>query len=301
MRPSNATGNYFGSEVNRAARLMSLAHGGQVLVSDATEVLLRNRVTLRPLGEHRLRGLRGRMSVYQVVADGLPTDFPALRSVDYFHGEPPPTAELTGGSRGPGCRGCRARAQSRRLITLSGVGGVGKTRLALEVGAEVAGEFPDGVWMVELASVGDPTSVPAAIATVLGITPQGDARLIDTVAESLGGRRLLLVVDNCEHVLAAAQIGHRNDPRPVGRLEVPRHVARGLRGRRGNGAHRGAAGFDGGVTSDAVTLFVDRARAVRPNFGSGGACDRDRRDRDLSRPWTGSRWASSWPPPGWQP
>ena len=81
--------NYFGSEVNRAARLMSLAHGGQVLVSDATEVLLRNRVALRPLGEHRLRGLRGRMSVYQVVADGLPTEFPVLRSVDYFAGNLP--------------------------------------------------------------------------------------------------------------------------------------------------------------------------------------------------------------------
>jgi len=81
--------NYFGSEVNRAARLMSMAHGGQVLVSDATEVLLRNRVTLRPLGEHRLRGLRGRMSVYQVVSDGLPTEFPALRSVDYFTGNLP--------------------------------------------------------------------------------------------------------------------------------------------------------------------------------------------------------------------
>ena len=81
--------SYFGSEVNRAARLMSLAHGGQMLVSDTTEVLLRNRVALRPLGEHRLRGLRGRMSVYQVVADGLPTEFPVLRSVDYFTGNLP--------------------------------------------------------------------------------------------------------------------------------------------------------------------------------------------------------------------
>src|SRR5207237_5999370 len=79
----------FGSEVNRAARLMALAHGGQVLVSDAAEVLLRNRVALRPLGEHRLRGLRGRMSVYQVDADGLPTEFPVLRSVDYFAGNLP--------------------------------------------------------------------------------------------------------------------------------------------------------------------------------------------------------------------
>src|SRR5207245_8394358 len=94
--------------------------------------------------------------------------------------------------------------RSSQLITLSGVGGVGKTRLALEVGAEVAGEFPDGVWTVELASVGDPASVPAAIATVLGITPQGDAALIDTVADALGRRRPLLVLANCDHVLTTA-------------------------------------------------------------------------------------------------
>ena len=94
--------------------------------------------------------------------------------------------------------------RSNRLVTLSGVGGVGKTRLALEVGAEMADEFPDGVWLVELAPVGDPSSVPAAIATALGITPQGDVELIDTVAEAVASRRLLLVVDNCEHVLEAA-------------------------------------------------------------------------------------------------
>ena len=167
--------NYFGSEVNRAARLMSLAHGGQVLVSDTTEVLLRDRVALRPLGEHRLRGLRGRMSVYQVVADGLPTEFPVLRSVDYFAGNlPQQLSSLVG--REQLVAEVAELVRSNRLVTLTGVGGVGKTRLALEVGAEVAGEFPDGVWMVELASVGDPASVPAAIANVLGITPQGDAR-----------------------------------------------------------------------------------------------------------------------------
>jgi predicted ATPase/DNA-binding CsgD family transcriptional regulator len=258
--------NYFGSEVNRAARLMSLAHGGQVLVSDATEVLLRHRVALRPLGEHRLRGLRGRMSVYQVVADGLATEFPALRNVDYFAGNlPKQLSSLVG--REDVVAEVAELARSSRLITLSGLGGVGKTRLALEVGDEVAGEFPDGVWMIELASVSDPGSVPAAIATVLGITPRGDAALIDTVADALGGRRLLLVVDNCEHVLTAARSAIETI---LGRSRGVKILATSRETLAVDGETVVTVAplpLKGGVTSDAVTLFVDRARAVRPNFG----------------------------------
>src|SRR5439155_20639800 len=119
--------------------------------------------------------------------------------------EPAPAAQLPHRTRGPGTRGAE-QVRSTRLVTLSGVAGVGKTRLALEVGAELSGEFPEGAWMVDLASVGDPASVPAAIASVLGITPASDTSLIDAVAEALAGRRLLLVVDNCEHVLEAAAL-----------------------------------------------------------------------------------------------
>ena len=257
--------NYFGSEVNRAARLMSLAHGGQVLVSDATEVLLRDRMTLRPLGEHRLRGLRGRMSVYQVVADGLPAEFPVLRSVDYFTGNLPQQLSSLIGRESVVAELAEA-VRASRLVTLNGVGGVGKTRLALEVGAEVAGEFPDGVWMVDLASIGDSASIPSAIATVVGITPQGDAPLIDTVAEALGGRRLLLVMDNCEHVLTAAASA-------VEAILTRSRSVKIVSTSRESLAIDGEEVFtvaplavDGGATSDAVTLFVDRARAVRPNF-----------------------------------
>ena len=217
--------NYFGSEVNRAARLMSLAHGGQVLVSDTTEVLLRDRVALRPLGEHRLRGLRGRMSVYQVVADGLPTEFPVLRSVDYFAGNlPQQLSSLVG--REQVVAEVAELVRSNRLVTLTGVGGVGKTRLALEVGAEVAGEFPDGVWMVELASVGDPASVPAAIATVLGITPQGDAPLIDTVADALRRPAAPAGGGQLRARPRRGGIGRRRDPRSVRDRQDPRHVTR---------------------------------------------------------------------------
>ena len=160
-----------------------------------------------------------------------------------------------------------ALVRSRQLVTLSGVGGVGKTRLALAVGAELADEFPDGTWLVELAPVGNADAVPDAIATALGITPQGDARVIDTVAEAVAGRRLLILVDNCEHVLTAAAeaIGAI-----LARSEVPRILATSRERLPAPGETLVSVSpltVDGGVTSEAVTLFVERAGAVRPGFG----------------------------------
>ena len=260
--------NYFGTEVNRAARLMSLAHGGQMLVSDSTEALVRNDLTLRSMGEHRLRGLRGRMAVYQVVHEGLPTEFPVLRGVDRFEGNlPQQLSSLVG--RDAVVEEVVELVRSHRLVTLTGVGGVGKTRLALEAGFELAGEYPDGVWMVELASVADPASVPAAIATALGITPQGDVPLIDTVAESMAARQLVLVIDNCEHVLGAASAA-------VAAMLARSRSIKVLATTRESLTVDGETLFavpplalDGGATSDAVSLYVDRARAVRPDFGLG--------------------------------
>src|SRR5262249_12562463 len=148
--------------------------------------------------------------------------------------------------------------RSSALVTLTGVGGVGKSRLALEVGAEVAAEFPDGVWMVELASVGDASSVPAALGTVLGITPQGDTPLRDRIAETLSGRQMLLLLDNCEHVLtASASVAEAilAASASVTILTTSREIL-GL---------DGEAAFsvtpltvERGEASDAVTLFVDR-------------------------------------------
>ncbi|HET6877870.1 MAG TPA: LuxR C-terminal-related transcriptional regulator [Jatrophihabitans sp.] len=259
-------GEYAGNEIDRAVRLTALAHGGQILVSDAAEVLLRTRLSLRPLGERVLRGLRGRISVFQLVADGLPTEFPVLRSAEHFVGNlPRRVTSLIG--RDDLVRDVAELIREHGLVTLTGVAGVGKTRTALEVGAELAGEFPDGVWVVELASVGDPDTVPAAMATVLGITPQGAASLITTIAGTLAGKRLLLVVDNCEHLLGAAasaigtivgRPGHvrvlatSREPLGVGGEQVLRVTPLPVAG---------------GAASDAVTLFVDRARAVRSDFG----------------------------------
>ena len=152
------------------------------------------------------------------------------------------------------------------LVTLSGVGGVGKTRLALAVGEELAQEFPDGVWLVELAPVGDADAVPDAIATALGVTPQGGARVIDTVAEALAGRHVLVVVDNCEHLLPAAADAIAAI---LARSDVPRVLATSREHLRAPGETLltvSPLAVDG-VTSDAVTLFVERARAVRPGFG----------------------------------
>jgi len=160
-----------------------------------------------------------------------------------------------------------ALVRTHQLVTLSGVGGVGKTRMALAVAAELVDEFPDGVWLVELAPVTDADAVPDAIANALGVTPQGDAPVIDAVAEAVAGRRQLIVVDNCEHVLAAAAAAIT---RIIARSEVPRIAATSREHLRVAGeavVSVSPLALDGGVTSDAVTLFVERAGTARPGFG----------------------------------
>ena len=189
--------------------------------------------------------------------------------------------------------------RANRLVTLSGVGGVGKTRLALEVGAEMADEFPDGVWLVELAPVGDPSSVPAAIATALGITPQGDVELIDTVAEAVAGRRLLLLIDNCEHVLDAAGAAIGQILGRSGQRQGPRHVARVPVGCRRDAAVRLASCARwwhrirrGQAVRRAGQCGPRRLRVVRHAERRGG-------DGDLRDPRRASRSASSWQRRAW--
>ena len=152
-------GDYFGSEVNRAARLMNIAHGGQIVVSAATALLSEAAgIELRELGEHRLAGLSRPERVWQVCAAGLDSEFPPLRSLDARPGNLPrqPTSFV---GRETQVAEVAALVRSRPLVTLTGVGGVGKTRLAFEVAAEVVADFPDGVWVCELASLGNPDAL----------------------------------------------------------------------------------------------------------------------------------------------
>ena len=163
-------GDYFGAVLNRAARVMAAGHGGQILLADSTAGLLSG-VDLVDLGPRRLRDLPTPIGVFQVQAAGLRTEFPPLRALDVSPGNLRPAATSLIGRESEVAE-LQAAVKAHRLVTLTGVGGVGKTRLALEVAARLADEFPDGVWFFELAAVTDPAAVPDAVAAVLGITQQ---------------------------------------------------------------------------------------------------------------------------------
>ncbi len=194
--------DYFGPVLNRAARVMAAGHGGQVLLADTTAGLLAG-VDLVSLGQRRLRDLSTTVEVFQVRAEGLRTEFPPLKAVDASPGNLRPAATSIVG-RESEVADLAASVRTHRLVTLTGVGGVGKTRLALEVANQLADEFLDGVWVFELAAVSDPAAVPDAVAAVLGITQQPGKSLTQSVAAALEGRARLLLFDNCEHLLDAA-------------------------------------------------------------------------------------------------
>jgi predicted ATPase len=194
--------DYFGTVLNRAARVMAAGHGGQILVAESTAGLV-SHVELVNLGARRLRDVTNPITLYQLQAPGLQTDFPPLRTLDPSPGNLR-RATSTYIGRDTEIADIAAAVGSRRLVTLTGVGGVGKTRLALEVGAQLSDEFPDGVWIFELAAVADPAAVPDAVAAVLGITQQPGKSVTESVAAALEGRARLLLFDNCEHVLDAS-------------------------------------------------------------------------------------------------
>ena len=189
--------------------------------------------------------------------------------------------------------------KAHQLVTLTGVGGVGKTRLATEVAARLADEFPDGVWFFELAAVADPAAVPDAVAAVLGITQQPGKSVSESVAAALEGRVRLLVFDNCEHVLDAAARSGRGDPGALGDGEDVGDQPRRIGGRRRAVVAGAVAGCRAGIDSAAVNLFVERARSVALALLDGRPTRRTRwwKSADAS---TAFRWPSSWRPRGWR-
>ena len=263
--------DYFGSALNRAARVMTAGHGGQIVVAASTAALV-DGVDLVDLGEHRLLDLSGAHRLFQLRAEGLRVEFAPLRTLDAVPGNLPLQVTSFIG-RDVEVDELVAAVRTHRLVTLTGVGGVGKTRLAVQVAGEVVPEFPDGVWLVELAPVGDPGAVADAVAATLGITPRGGVSMVDCVAEGLAGRRVLVVLDNCEHVLdAAAELVDAMLARS-GSVKV---LATSREGMRVGAEHLWVVpslAVREGVDSAAVALFVERARAVVTGFGLADNAD----------------------------
>jgi predicted ATPase len=257
-------GDYFGTVLNRAARLMAAGHGGQILLAESTAVLLSG-VDLVDLGPRRLRDVPTPVGVFQVRAAGLRTEFPALQALDASPGNLRAAVSSFIGRESEAGE-VQAAVKAHRLVTLTGVGGVGKTRLALEVVGRLVDEFPDGVWFFELAAVTDPAAVPDAVAAVLGVTQQPGRSVAESVAAALEGRVRLLVLDNCEHVRDAAAdlieaiLAHSATVKIV------------ATSREGLGVADEqlwlvpSLDVGAGVASAAVELFVERAHSVASRF-----------------------------------
>jgi predicted ATPase/class 3 adenylate cyclase len=198
-------GDYFGPPVNRAARVMSAGHGGQIVLSDVTASVLGQvpGVRLIDLGSHRLKGLADVMQVFGVDADGLPwIDRPLVTDQAVDGNLPRPATEFVG--RIDALQQRIIELAAHRLVTLTGSGGVGKTRLAVEVGWLAAEQFPGGVWVADLSTIGDGDAVSTTVLTTLGAQVQLGMSVTATIVEWLRARRTLLIIDNCEHVLDGA-------------------------------------------------------------------------------------------------
>ena len=211
--------DFFGPTVNRAARIMGAAHGGQVLLSQAIADRVRESlpaaVSLRDLGSVRLKDLATPEHVYQVVHPELRHEFPALRSLEATPNNlPQQMTSFIGRERELSEVG--AMLGQHRLLTLLGAGGLGKTRLSLQLGADVLDDFADGVWLVELAPSTDERMVAQAVASVLGVKEERGRPVVEALLEFVKDRHLLILLDNCEH-LALACAALARDLLQVGR------------------------------------------------------------------------------------
>src|SRR5438874_2632734 len=251
-------GDYVGVPVHAAARICSAAHGGQVLVSDVTRAIAETELggdsSFVELGRHRLKDLDEPVVLAQVVHPGLERDFPRLR-LDAVPGNLPKQVTRFVGRETELREAAGHLSGGRRLVTFSGSGGSGKTRLALQVAAEVVDRFPDGAWLVELASVSDEAQLPHVLTTTLGVREESGRHLESTLAEALAHKRLLLILDNCEHVL-------------TGTAELTDLLLQACRGVQVMATSQEALGLPGEVVfrvppmapAEGVELFADRAR-----------------------------------------
>jgi len=257
-------GDYYGGTLNRAARIMSIGHGGQILLSDVTAQLVREHLpestSLLDLGLHHLKGLRQPERIYQLNATDHQQVFPPLNSIPIATNNLP--AQLT---TFIGRENELSQAQSKlanaKLLTLIGPGGTGKTRLSIQIGSEQISNFKDGVWMVELAPISDAVNIITAIASVFDLREVQNIPLTTILLDYLRAKELLLILDNCEHIVeASAQIA-----------DQLLHISPGLKI---IASSREALGIDGETIyrvpslndDESTRLFVERATKAEPRF-----------------------------------
>ena len=257
-------GDYFGGALSRVARLMDAAHGGQTVVSEAAAAIGRSSlggIGLVDLGEHRFKDLGQAERVFQLKGPGLESEFPTLRSLEAFPNNLP--AQLTAfiGRKDELAEVVTLLGDSR-LVTLTGVGGVGKTRLAIQAAAETIDRFPDGAWFVELAPVSDPGMIARETAEAIGVTEEAERPLLDVLFEHLAEREMLIVLDNCEHVVDDAATFVDRALRAAPHLRILATSREGL-SIGGESLWRVPSLRSG---DDAAQLFAERARHVKPGF-----------------------------------
>jgi len=278
-------GDYFGPVVNRAARIMDVAYGGQILLSEAVADRIGDRlppdVSLRNLGTVRLRDLEHPERIFQVVDPRLRTEFPSLQPLKPAPNNLPQQLNSFVGRKRE-IAALRERLRDGRLLTLLGIGGIGKSRLSLQLAEQVLDDYPDGVWLVELAALRDASRVVSEIGAVLGVRESGGQPMIEAVAEFLRERKVLIVLDNCEHLLEACAVAVKSI---LQRSTWVRFIAtsRGYLGIAGEQSFQvptlaapdlaAAIEPDALIELDAVRLFVDRVAAAKPGFklGAGNA------------------------------
>jgi class 3 adenylate cyclase len=259
-------GNYIGPTINRTARLRDLAHGGQTVLSGATESLVVDQlppdVTLTDLGTHLLRDLPRPERVVQLCHPELGADFPPLRTTDTVASHNLPTQLTSFIGRREELEEVRKLLADNRLVTLTGVGGTGKTRMAVQVASQTASDFASGAWYVDLAPISVPELVPTTVAHVLGLTDQPGQATMDSLRRFLCDRELFVVLDNCEHLIGAT-------------ASLTAELLSGCRGLTLLTTSREPLGVAGEVTwgvpslslsDEAIELFGDRARQARPGF-----------------------------------